>query len=237
MFEMRAPTQTPATPPITPKRIEASDIDEPPHRDGAKLPAVRPKNAQKPITERPTLSRIGSLAGELEPRNPRMIHFGPVIRAPWRTVLPGALLAACALLGTQPAAASARHGLAVACSTRGLAVSAGGASGYRVVGLHAAGLSCETARGVARRVAEDLLRNRSLSFTDASGFSVSQVTCGGCRSRTDVAISYPDGSIDMSLTGTALGTPNTLLRNTGFGGHGAGGSGSAARAAPGVLTV
>ena len=70
MFEMRAPNQTPATPPITPKRIEESDIDEPPHRDGAKLPALRPRNAQKPITERPTPSRIGSLAGELEPRPP-----------------------------------------------------------------------------------------------------------------------------------------------------------------------
>jgi hypothetical protein len=132
----------------------------------------------------------------------------------------------------QPAAASARHGLAVACPTRGLAVSAGGASGYRVVGLHAAGLSCRMARGVARRVAEDLLRNRSLSFADASGFSVSQVTCGGCRSKTEVAISYPDGSIDMSLTGTALGTPNTLP-NTGP----STGPGTPPPGAPGVLTV
>lgn len=116
----------------------------------------------------------------------------------------------------------------MACPTRGLAVSAGGASGYRVVGLHAAGLSCQTARGVARSVAEDLVRNRSLSFAHASGFSVSQVSCSGCRSKTEVAISYPDGSIDMSLTGTALGMPNTGP-NTGPSTLPPGG--------PGVLTV
>ena len=155
-----------------------------------------------------------------------------MIRARWRTVLPGALLAAFALLGTQPAAASARHGLAVACPTRGLAVSAGKTSGYRVVDLHAAGLSCQTARGVARSVAEDLLRNRSLSFADASGFSVSQVTCGGCKSKTQVAISYPDGSIDMSLTGTALETPGTLPNI----GPGTGPS-TLPPGGPGVLTV
>jgi len=135
-----------------------------------------------------------------------------MIRARGRTVLSGALLAACALLGTQPAAATARRGVEVACATRGLAVSSGSgsrASGYRVVGLHVAGLTCQTARGVARQVAEDLLRNRSLSFSDASGFSINQVTCSGCTPKTEVAISYPRGSIEMSLTGSALTVPST----------------------------
>ncbi len=122
------------------------------------------------------------------------------------------LLAGALAASASTAAAGVR---AVACSTRGLAVGARNGPGYHVVGLRAAGISCASARSIARQAAEDLFSQRSLSFPDASDLAISQESCGGCVPRTQISIAYPRGSVSVSIAGSApqglpAGTPGAL---------------------------
>jgi hypothetical protein len=121
------------------------------------------------------------------------------------SALPVALaLAACAPVAQGSAAAASRQERAVSCSAHGLAAGSGAAgSTVRVVTLEATGLTCAVARGVARRLAQDVLRGATIRFPRASSLSVSQQTCSGCSSKTQVAVSFPRGSLRVSLTRAA----------------------------------
>jgi hypothetical protein len=96
--------------------------------------------------------------------------------------------------------AEAAH-VSASCSTHGLAFSP-----VRVVGLHADGVSCGTARGVAETIARDLVRARPLSVSGAEGFSMSQSSCTGCQTTTSVSITYADGRVTVTIRGGGQGS-------------------------------
>jgi len=76
-----------------------------------------------------------------------------------------------------------------------------GASSVRVVQLRATGIACVQARRVAGQVAADLAHGRSVSVTGSVGFGMTQQTCTGCKTTTTVTITYPHGSLAISLRG------------------------------------
>ncbi len=100
-----------------------------------------------------------------------------------------------ALLFAGTALGSPRTG---GCSTHGLSF-----SGVRVVSLQVQGLSCSAARSVAGKVAHDVLHGRPISVASAAGLSVSEESCTGCRTTTDVAIAYRRGKVTLALRGGA----------------------------------
>jgi hypothetical protein len=122
-----------------------------------------------------------------------------------------ALVAFAAQGGT--AAAAARASTPGACSTHGLTFSSHvrPASAYSVVALRAHGLPCATARTVASRVAQELLHGQGISVSGAVGFGMTEQSCtGGCGApTTSVSISYPHGTITVSLRGAASGSGGT----------------------------
>ena len=83
-----------------------------------------------------------------------------------------------------------------ACSTHGLAFSS-----VRVVGLHADGVACLRARGLAGQIARDLLHGRSIAISGAESFGVSQQACTGCKTTTSVSITYAAGEVTVALRG------------------------------------
>ena len=76
-----------------------------------------------------------------------------------------------------------------------------GASSVHVVQLQASGIACVQARRVAGHIASDLAHGRTVSVTGSVGFAMSQQTCTGCRTTTTVTITYPHGSLAISLRG------------------------------------
>jgi hypothetical protein len=50
-------------------------------------------------------------------------------------------------------------------------------------------------------VAADLAHGRSVSVTGSVGFGMSQQTCSGCKTTTTITITYPHGSLAISLRG------------------------------------
>jgi hypothetical protein len=84
----------------------------------------------------------------------------------------------------------------VTCSIRGLDVAP-----VHVVALHVQGMSCTSARTVAGKVATDLAHGRSVSVPGSVGFGMSQQSCTGCKTTTSVTITYPHGSLAISLRG------------------------------------
>jgi hypothetical protein len=129
-----------------------------------------------------------------------------------------ALALALAAQGAGNAAVGATE--SAGCGTHGLSFELHGSKQrYTVVGLHAQGVGCATARGVAARVAEDLLRGRGISISGAVGFAMTQQSCTGCGAgTTSVSISYPRGKITLSLRGSGSSTlpaPTPGLPSTG----------------------
>jgi hypothetical protein len=105
-------------------------------------------------------------------------------------------LSACALMLAAPA------GAATSCSTHGLTLRASGKASLQVVGLSAQGVSCAKATGVARRIARDLATGTSITLAGVSGIDVASSTpCANCATQTDVSLSYPAGSVNVSLKG------------------------------------
>jgi hypothetical protein len=105
---------------------------------------------------------------------------------------------------------------AATCSVQGLAVSS-----VHVIGLRAQGLSCLSARTVAGRVAADLAHGRSISISGSVGFGMSTSMCTGCRTTTTVTITYPHGSLAISLRGGSGGVaPGTPIPSFGSPGGG-----------------
>ena len=76
-----------------------------------------------------------------------------------------------------------------------------GASSVHVVQLRATGIACVQARRVAGHIASDLAHGRSVSVSGSVGFAMSQQTCTGCKTTTTVKITYPHGSLAISLRG------------------------------------
>jgi len=77
-----------------------------------------------------------------------------------------------------------------------------GKVGVDVVGLSTQGLSCTKADGVARQVAHSLSAGSSLDLTGAAGIAVATTTpCEKCATQTHVSLSYPTGTIEMTLKG------------------------------------
>jgi hypothetical protein len=93
-------------------------------------------------------------------------------------------------------------GLSAGATSRGqCSVEKLGASSVRVVQLRATGIACVQARKVAGRIASDLAHGRSVAVTGSVGFGMTQQTCTGCKTTTTVTISYPHGSLAISLRG------------------------------------
>jgi len=109
-----------------------------------------------------------------------------------------------AALGLGFAAVPARGAAATACSTKGVA-----AVGYRVVRLSAAGVSCDKARSVAALVARQLRHQGGVSVPGVAGFSMSTRMCTGCRTTTDISLSYGSGG-KVSLSIEKRGATGTL---------------------------
>ena len=131
-------------------------------------------------------------------------------RAAWAGIV--ATLAALAAQGG-PAIAAVHASAPSACSTQGLRFSTPGRppSGYRVVALRARGVPCTTARSVAGKVAQDLLRGRGISVSGAVGVGMTEESCTGCGgTSTSVSISYPHGTITVSLRGSGSGSSGGL---------------------------
>jgi hypothetical protein len=119
----------------------------------------------------------------------------------------GAAVAA-GVLAASPVA-SGGGARAAACPTAGLRVSGAHGSGYRVVSLTASGFSCSAARGIARDLAESLLKTGSVHVSDGS-LAMSSETCTGCVPRTQISITYPKGTISVALTGSSSSSRSLL---------------------------
>jgi hypothetical protein len=100
-------------------------------------------------------------------------------------------LAALCVAGTSFAASSRAQ-----CSVEKL-----GASSVHVVQLQATGIACVQARRVAGDIASDLAHGRTVSVSGSVGFAMSQQTCTGCKTTTTVTITYPHGTLAISLRG------------------------------------
>jgi hypothetical protein len=104
-------------------------------------------------------------------------------------------LATWALLA--PASAAA----ATTCPVHGLTIHAGKV-GVDVVGLSAQGVSCQKAVDAARQVAHGLAGGSSLNLAGPAGIAVATTTpCEKCATQTHVTLSYPTGTIKMTLKG------------------------------------
>jgi hypothetical protein len=119
-------------------------------------------------------------------------------------VLPlGALatLASIAFLASaSPAVAGGRA--ASSCSTKGLSFATGKKASYKVVQLGAEGLTCSKARTVAQQVALDLLHGKPLTLDGVSGLGMSTVSDGSGPAKTQISLTYPQGKITVSLSGS-----------------------------------
>ena len=126
----------------------------------------------------------------------------PPPKGPINLARAGRLLAAliCVLAAwiiLTPASAAA----ATTCPVQGLTVHAGKV-GVNVVGLSAQGISCTKAIGVARQVAHSLTVGNALNLAGAAGIAIATITpCNTCVPQTHVSLSYPAGTIKMTLTG------------------------------------
>lgn len=151
-----------------------------------------------------------------------------MIRAPWRIVVLAVALAGCLLATGTIASAAGSSGAVVRCSTRGLSVGHGHAAA-RVVGLNVDGLTCRAGRVIAGTIARDLAHSEPISISGASSYSMSESsTCTSrCASQTEVSVSYPHGSVEVSLGGAA--SVGVSGGSAGFGGNVTDG--------PGVLTA
>ena len=89
------------------------------------------------------------------------------------------------------------------CSTHGLSPT----SAYRVVGLVAQGVPCPQARGVARRLRDELSHGQAVDVPGVQGLSTaSEITCTpGCRSVTKVTLTYAHGQVTVTLNGAGSG--------------------------------
>jgi hypothetical protein len=119
-------------------------------------------------------------------------------------VLPFGALATLASVGflasVSPAVAGGR--VASSCSTKGLAFATGKNASYKVVELGAEGLTCSKARAVAQQVALDLLHGKPVSLDGVSGLGMSMVSNGSGPARTQISLTYPNGKITVSLSGS-----------------------------------
>jgi hypothetical protein len=117
-------------------------------------------------------------------------------------LLAAGLLAALALgagaVGAAPGSTS--------CSIRGLASAGRGAHGLRVVFVHAHGVSCSTARSVAVKVAHAVATGGMISIPGSVGLGMTQSSCTGCKTTTQVSITFPRGMVTVGLT-AATGAP------------------------------
>ena len=95
-----------------------------------------------------------------------------------------------------------------------------GAPSVRVVQLQATGIACAQARRVAGQVAADLAHGRSVSVTGSVGFGMTQQTCTGCKTTTTVTITYPHGSLAISLRGGSGANPTAPVPSFGTPGGG-----------------
>ncbi|MBV8080421.1 MAG: hypothetical protein JO186_08610 [Actinobacteria bacterium] len=104
------------------------------------------------------------------------------------------------------AAASGSRGSATVCPTDGL--SAGGAA--KVVKLTAEGVGCTKARAIARRVAQQVGAGKPVDAAGAQGLSYNVVaSCSPqCTSMTQVALTYPNGTVTITLGHTLKTTPS-----------------------------
>jgi hypothetical protein len=119
-------------------------------------------------------------------------------------------LAAASLVAGSGAAGAARLG---SCSTSGLAVVG---AHYKVVSLTASGLPCAKARSVAQTVASELAHGRPLALLGGvEGFSMNTTMCGGCKTTTQVALTYATGKITISLGGKPSSSPTPFLPDPG----------------------
>lgn len=130
-------------------------------------------NGPRPAQDRATPGRVAKILGAL---------IGAV--------------AACALILPVPA------GAATSCPTHGLTLHVAGKASLDVVGLSAQAVSCTKAVTVAREVARDLATGGSISVSGAAGIAIASTTpCAGCATETHVALTYPTGTINVTLKG------------------------------------
>jgi hypothetical protein len=82
-------------------------------------------------------------------------------------------------------------------------------SQLKVVQLSVQGVGCAKATTVARQVGVDLAAGKPLTLSGVSGIDIaSTAPCANCATKTQVAITYPKGSIDVSLAGkTKVASP------------------------------
>lgn len=91
------------------------------------------------------------------------------------------------------------------CSTTGLAVAG---VQYKVVSLTASGVPCAKARSIAQTVAGELAHGKPLPLSGGiEGFAINTTTCGGCKTTTQVALTYAEGKITISLGGKPSASP------------------------------
>lgn len=75
-------------------------------------------------------------------------------------------------------------------------------SQLKLVQLSVQGVGCATADRVARQVGADLGAGKPLALSGVSGIDVATTTsCANCASKTQVAVTYPKGTISISFTG------------------------------------
>jgi hypothetical protein len=93
-----------------------------------------------------------------------------------------------------------------ACSTGGLVAT----HAYKVVSLRTSGVPCSKARTVAQQVADELMQGRPVSISGVEGLALATTSCTGCTTTTQVALSYPNGKITISLGGRPAASPSTV---------------------------
>ena len=102
-----------------------------------------------------------------------------------------------------------------ACSTSGLG---GGTARYKVVDLSASGVGCTKARSVAKQVADELAHGRPISLRGVQGFAINSTSCTGCKTTTQVALTYASGRVTISLGGKpSTGSAPTPIAPVGVG--------------------
>jgi hypothetical protein len=121
-----------------------------------------------------------------------------------RKVLPLGALATLASIGFLASGSLAVAGgrTVSSCSTKGLTFASGKKASYKVVQLGAEGITCSKARTVAQQVALDLLHGKPVSLAGASGLGMSTVSEGAGPAKTQISLTYPNGKITVSLSGS-----------------------------------
>ena len=69
-------------------------------------------------------------------------------------------------------------------------------------------MTCSAARSVAGKVAHAVLHGRPISVANAAGLSISEESCTGCKTTTDVSIAYERVRVTLALRGGA-GMPSS----------------------------